>query len=76
MLAFSHEKLAKLRHARGLSRSALHRELVRRGHTLCRSLVNKWELARSIPSANDAWMLALVLEVPIADLFVPDGIRT
>ena len=66
---FSFDQLAALRQARGLSRSDLHRALVRRGFEGCRARINRWESGASEPSASEVALVAEVLDVPIADLF-------
>lgn len=68
---FSYPHLVALRQSRGWSRSDLHRALILRGHTMCRSLVDRWETGRSEPSASAAAALAAVLNVPMESLFAP-----
>ena len=62
-------RLSVLRLERGLSRSALHRALVRRGLDRCRALLNRWEAGTSVPSANEVALLAATLDVPVEALF-------
>lgn len=66
---FSHARLIANRQERGLSRSDLHRALVRRGLSRCRSLIDRWETGRSEPSASEAAHIAAVLGVPLDALF-------
>lgn len=73
---FSPTSLTRIRERRGLTRSAVHRALVRRGLERCRSMVDRWESGRSEPSASEVEHIAAVLEVPIADLFTPVGTPT
>lgn len=68
---FSTSRLMQIRTDRHLTRSQVHRELVRAGSECCRSLVDRWESGRSEPSASDLELLANVLQVPMADLFEP-----
>lgn len=68
---FACNQLVTLREERELSRSDLHRALVRRGFEGCRARINRWESGASEPSANEVALVAEVLDVPIADLFAP-----
>lgn len=72
---FASDRLVLLRAERGLSRSALHRALVRRGCERCRALINRWEAGTSEPSANDVELLAEVLGVSVDELFTSAGGR-
>jgi transcriptional regulator with XRE-family HTH domain len=66
---FSCNQLTALRGERGLSRSDLHRALVRRGFERCRALINRWEAGTSEPTASEVALLAETLHVPVASLF-------
>ena len=67
---FSSHQLTALREARGLTRSELHRALVRRGFNGCRALINRWETGTSEPSASEVALLATVLDNAVADFFI------
>ena len=66
---FSSTRLVALRQGQSLSRSDLHRALVRRGLTRCRSLIDRWETGKSEPSASEAALLAAVLGASLEQLF-------
>lgn len=67
---FSSAKLMAARESAGMSRSDLHRALVRVGVDRCRALVDRWESpGGSVPSANEAAALAAVLGIRLDELF-------
>lgn len=68
---FSSTRLVALRQQQMLSRSDLHRALVRRGLTRCRSLIDRWETGKSEPSASEVAMLAAVLGTTLDQFFAP-----
>lgn len=68
-MVFSPERLAALRLEHCGSRSDLYRALVQSGYLGCRSMIDRFENARSEPSASEVWLIACVLGVPIDALF-------
>lgn len=66
---FNHDRLVATRVARKLTRSDLHRALVRRGFDRCRAMINRWEDGTSLPTANEVALLAATLGVPVESLF-------
>ena len=69
---FSSTRLVALRQGQSLSRSDLHRALVRRGLTRCRSLIDRWETGKSEPTASEAALIAVVLGARLDQLFTTE----
>jgi len=62
------ERAVSLREALGLSRSDLHRAMVRAGYNGCRAQINRWERGDAEPSVREVVLLATALHRPVTDL--------